>query len=133
MSSNEAIIKPSHFLSICIQLARGLDYLSKKRFVHRDIATRNCLVDSQFVCKISDFGLSRDVYGSGYYGLGGKSSLLPVRWMSSESLLYGRVTVKSDVCSYGVLMWEVFTFATQPYFGASNQEAIDNIQQLVLL
>ena len=133
MSSNKAIIKPSQFLSICIQLARGLDYLSKKRFVHRDIATRNCLVDSQFVCKIADFGLSRDVYESDYYGLGGKSALLPVRCMPPESLLYGRFTVKSDIWSYGVLMWEVFTFATQPYFGASNQEVIDNIRGLVLL
>ena len=136
MSSNEAIIKPSQFLSICIQLARGLDYLSKKRFVHRDIATRNCLVDSQFVCKIADFGLSRDVYGSDYYDyyeLGGKSACLPVRWMPPESLLYGRFTVKSDVWSYGVLMWEVFAFATQPYFGATNQEVIDNIRELVLL
>ena len=133
MNSIKAIIKPSQFLSICIQLARGLDYLSKKRFVHRDIATRNCLVDSQFVCKIADFGLSRDVYESDYYGLGGKSALLPVRWMPPESLLYGRFTVKSDVWSYGVLMWEVFTFATQPYFGATNQEVIDNIRGLVLL
>ena len=133
LSLNEAIIKPSQFLSFCIQLARGLDYLSKKRFVHRDIATRNCLVDSQFVCKIADFGLSRDVYGSDYYKVGGKSACLPVRWMSPESLLYGRFTVKSDVWSYGVLMWEVFTFATQPYFGATNQEVIDNIRGLVLL
>ena len=131
--SNEAIIKPSQFLSICIQLARGLDYLSNKRFVHRDIATRNCLVDSQFVCKIADFGLSRDVYGSDYYKVGGKFACLPVRWMPPESLLYGRFTVKSDVWSYGVLMWEVFTFSTQPYFGASNQEVIDNIRGLVLL
>ena len=133
MNSNEAIIKPSQFLSICIQLARGLDYLSKKRFVHRDIATRNCLVDSQFVCKITDFGLSRDVYGSDYYKVGGKSACLPVRWMPPESLLYGRFTVKSDVWSYGVLMWEVFTFATQPYFGASNQEVIDNIRRLAMV
>ena len=133
LNSTEAIIKPSQFLSICIQLARGLDYLSKKRFVHRDIATRNCLVDSQFVCKIADFGLSRDVYGSDYYKVGGKSACFPVRWMPLESLLYGRFTVKSDVWSYGVLMWEVFTFATQPYFGATNQEVIDNIRGLVLL
>ena len=133
LSLMEAIIKPSQFLSICIQLARGLDYLSKEKFVHRDIATRNCLVDSQFVCKIADFGLSRDVYGSDYYKVGGKSACLPVRWMPPESLLYGRFTVKSDVWSYGVLMWEVFTFATQPYFGASNQEVIDNIRGLVLL
>lgn len=133
MSPDEVTVKPSQFLSICIQLAKGLDYLSKKRFVHRDIATRNCLVDSQFVCKIADFGLSRDVYGSDYYKVGGGSACLPVRWMPPESLLYGRFTVKSDVWSYGVLMWEIFTFATQPYFGASNQEVIDNIRGLVLL
>ena len=53
--------------------------------------------------------------------------------MPPESLLYGRFTVKSDVWSHGVLVWEVFTFATQPYFGASNQEVIDNIRRLVLL
>ena len=107
--------------------------MSKKRFVHRNIAARNCLVDSQFVCKIADFGLSRDVYESDYYKVGSKSACLPVRWMPPESLLYGRFTIKSDVWSYGVLMWEVFTFATQPYFGASNQEVIDNIRRLVLL
>ena len=133
LSPDEVIVKPSQFLSICIQLAKGLDYLSKKRFVHRDIATRNCLVDSQFVCKIADFGLSRDVYGSDYYKVGGGSACLPVRWMPPESLLYGRFTIKSDVWSYGVLMWEIFTFSTQPYFGASNQEVIDNIRGLVLL
>ena len=73
------------------------------------------------------------MYGSDYYKVGDKSACLPVRWMPPESLLYGRFTVKSDVWSYGVLMWEVFTFATQPYFGASNQEVIDNIRRLVLL
>ena len=127
LSPDEITVKPSQFLSVCIQLAKGLDYLSKKRFVHRDIATRNCLVYSQFVCKISDFGLSRDVYGSDYYKVGGGTARLPVRWMPPESLLYGRFTIKSDVWSYGVLTWEVFTFATQPYFGATNQEVIDNI------
>ena len=133
LSPNEVIVKPSQFLLICIQLARGLDYLSKKRFVHRDIATRNCLVDSEFVCKIADFGLSRDVYASDYYKVGSGSACLPIRWMPPESLLYGRFTVKSDVWSFGVLMWEVFTFGTQPYFGASNQEVIDNIRGLILL
>ena len=133
LSPDEVTVKSSQFLSICIQLAKGLDYLSKKRFVHRDIATRNCLVDSQFVCQIADFGLSRDVYESDYYKVDSKSACLPVRWMPPESLLYGRFTIKSDVWSYGVLMWEVFTFATQPYFGASNQEVIGNIRGLVLL
>jgi len=133
LSPDESTVKPSQFLTICIQLAKGLDYLSKKRFVHRDIATRNCLVDSQFVCKIADFGLSRDVYESDYYKVGSKSACLPVRWMPPESLLYGRFTIKSDVWSYGVLMWEIFTFAARPYFGATNHEVIDKIRGMVLL
>ena len=133
LSPDEVTVKPSQFLTICIQLAKGLDYLSKQRFVHRDIATRNCLVDSQFVCKIADFGLSRDVYESDYYKVGSKSACLPVRWMPPESLLYGRFTIKSDVWSYGVLMWEVFTFAARPYFGATNHEVIDKIRGMVLL
>jgi len=133
LTSEDVTLKTSQFLIMCIQLARGLNYLASKRFVHRDIASRNCLVNSQFVCKIADFGLSRDVYGADYYKVGSGHTCLPVRWMPPESLLYGRFTVKSDVWSYGVLMWEIFTFSQQPYYGASNQEVIDNIRGGILL
>ncbi|CAG2116544.1 unnamed protein product, partial [Medioppia subpectinata] len=71
-------------------------YLSDNHFVHRDLATRNCLVGQNLTVKISDFGMSRDIYTCDYYKVGG-SKLLPVRWMSPESILYGKFTLESDV------------------------------------
>uniref|UniRef100_T1IN36 Protein kinase domain-containing protein n=1 Tax=Strigamia maritima TaxID=126957 RepID=T1IN36_STRMM len=108
-------------LWIATQVAAGMLYLSQHHFVHRDLATRNCLVGNNLVVKISDFGMSRDIYTCDYYKIGG-SRLLPVRWMAPESIMYGRFTLESDVWSYGVLLWEVFTYAKQPYYGHSNEE-----------
>eukprot|EP00118_Oscarella_pearsei_P020599 m.224609 g.224609 ORF g.224609 m.224609 type:complete len:119 (+) comp39997_c0_seq2:3335-3691(+) len=67
--------------------------------------------------------MSRDVYASDYYRIGGKA-LLPVRWMPPESIVYGKFTLKSDVWSFGILMWEVCTLGKQPYYGKSNEEVV---------
>lgn len=123
-----AQLQPEHFLSCCMQVAQGLAYLATLKFVHRDVATRNCLLDSNMMVKIADFGLSREVCASDYYRVGGTSACLPVRWMPPEALLYGKFTVKSDVWSFGVLMWEVYAYAQQPYGGMSNYEVIDRIK-----
>ena len=122
------VLKPGHFLSCCMQVCQGLAYLATLKFVHRDVATRNCLVDSNLVVKIADFGLSREIYTVDYYRVGGTNACLPVRWMPPEALLYGKFTVKSDVWSFGVLMWEVYSYARQPYGGMSNYEVIDRIK-----
>ena len=127
-SHEDSVIQPENFLSCCLQVASGLAYLATLKFVHRDIATRNCLIDSNFVVKIADFGMSREL-STDYYTIGSASACLPVRWMPPEALLYGKFTVKSDVWSYGVLMWEIFTYAHQPYGGISNFEVIDRIKE----
>ncbi|KAG1652383.1 Inactive tyrosine-protein kinase transmembrane receptor ROR1 [Nymphon striatum] len=119
-------------LYISVQIAAGMEYLSSHHYVHRDLATRNCLVSENLVVKISDFGLSRDIYSSDYYRVQSKS-LMPVRWMPPESILYGKFTSESDVWSFGILLWEIFSFGLQPYYGRSNQEVIDMIRSRQLL
>ncbi|XP_008547806.1 high affinity nerve growth factor receptor isoform X1 [Microplitis demolitor] len=117
---------------ITIQIASGMTYLSAQRFVHRDLACRNCLVGKDLVVKISDFGMSRDVYTCDYYKIGG-SRLLPVRWMSPESVIYGRFTLESDVWSFGVVLWEVYSYGKQPYYGYNNEEVLKLILQGIML
>lgn len=123
-----AVIAPDQFLSCCLQLAQGVAYLTSLKFVHRDIATRNCLINNNFTVKIADFGMSREVCAADYYRIGSAKACLPVRWMPPEALLYGKFTVKSDVWSYGVLMWEIYAYAHQPFGGISNFEVIDRIK-----
>ncbi|XP_014478823.1 PREDICTED: tyrosine-protein kinase transmembrane receptor Ror-like [Dinoponera quadriceps] len=117
---------------ISIQVAAGMTYLSAQRFVHRDLACRNCLVGSDLIVKIADFGMSRDVYTCDYYKIGG-TRLLPVRWMSPESVMYGRFTLETDVWSFGVVLWEVFSFGKIPYYGHSNEEVLKLIRQGIVL
>uniref|UniRef100_A0A8C9WNZ3 receptor protein-tyrosine kinase n=1 Tax=Scleropages formosus TaxID=113540 RepID=A0A8C9WNZ3_SCLFO len=112
-------------------IAAGMKYLSDMNYVHRDLAARNILVNSNLVCKVSDFGLSRfledDTSDPTYTSaLGGK---IPIRWTAPEAIQYRKFTSSSDVWSYGIVMWEIMSYGERPYWDMSNQDVINAIEQ----
>lgn len=110
-------------LIIAQQISAGMMYLSDRKFVHRDLATRNCLIDENMVVKIADFGLSHKIYLQDYYK-GDENDAIPIRWMPLESILYNKYTLESDVWAFGVCLWEIFSFALQPYYGMTHEEVV---------
>ncbi|KAK6628279.1 hypothetical protein RUM43_002091 [Polyplax serrata] len=113
-------VTPKDILTFAWQIAKGMNYLTDMKLVHRDLAARNVLVAEGLICKISDFGLTRDIYEDDTY-LKRSKGRVPVKWMALESLADHIYTTKSDVWSYGVVLWELVTTGSSPYPGIAGQ------------
>ncbi|XP_077192883.1 inactive tyrosine-protein kinase 7 isoform X1 [Paroedura picta] len=113
-------------VSFCCQVALGMEHLSNSRFVHKDLAARNCLVSAQRQVKVSSLSLSKDVYNSEYYHY--HQAWIPLRWMPPEAVLEDEFSTKSDIWSFGVVMWEIFTLGEMPYSKLADEEVLAGLQ-----
>ncbi|XP_078804208.1 ephrin type-A receptor 8 isoform X7 [Oryzias latipes] len=116
-------------------IAAGMTYLSDLGYIHRDLAARNILVNSNLVCKVSDFGLSRVLEDDpdaayttsvSFHIEGGK---IPIRWTAPEAIAYRKFSSSSDVWSYGVVMWEVMSYGERPYWNLTNRDVIKSVEE----
>ncbi|XP_017482217.1 PREDICTED: ephrin type-B receptor 2-like, partial [Rhagoletis zephyria] len=131
LRANEGKLSVLQLIGMLRGIASGMEYLSGMNYVHRDLACRNVLLNKAFICKIADFGLSREIDSTystegAYTTKGGK---IPVRWTAPEAIAFRKFTSASDVWSFGIVCWEVMSYGERPYWNWSNQDVIKSIEK----
>ncbi|XP_067410646.1 protein-tyrosine kinase 6 [Emydura macquarii macquarii] len=115
----------TELVDMASQVADGMCYLESQNLVHRDLAARNILVGENNICKVGDFGLARLIKNDVYLS---NSHNIPYKWTAPEALSHGRYSIKSDVWSFGILLYEIITYGQVPYPGMSNSEVCKKVQ-----
>ena len=109
------------------QVAAGMAYLEEQNYIHRDLAAKNIWVGEHLICKVADFGMARLIDEDIYEAEPGEKR--PIKWTAPEALMYNRFSIKSDVWSFGVMLWEIITFGRPPYPGMTNGQVIEALLQ----
>uniref|UniRef100_A0AC35U021 Receptor protein-tyrosine kinase n=1 Tax=Rhabditophanes sp. KR3021 TaxID=114890 RepID=A0AC35U021_9BILA len=119
-------------VQMCLDISEGMEYLHQAGYIHRDLASRNILLDQFYRCKISDFGLSRNGFSEGSEEMEYTNAMakkIPIRWTAPEALEKGTYTAASDIWSYGVVMWEIFSFGERPYYDWPHRKIYEEVLQ----
>ena len=121
-------LKLPQLINMSAQVASGMAYLEEQNYIHRDLAARNILVGENLICKVADFGLARVIDEDQYPYEAHESVKLPIKWTAPEAALYNQFSIKSDVWSFGIVLYEIITYGLFPYRGMTNTEVLERIQ-----
>ncbi|XP_038660658.1 tyrosine-protein kinase SYK isoform X1 [Scyliorhinus canicula] len=121
-------VSMTNIVELVHQVSMGMKYLEEKNYVHRDLAARNVLLVTQHYAKISDFGLSKAINSEENYYKAKSTGKWPIKWYAPESINFFKFSSKSDVWSFGVMMWEAFSYGMKPYKGMKGQEVVQMVE-----
>nr|XP_033770660.1 protein-tyrosine kinase 6 isoform X4 [Geotrypetes seraphini] len=119
-------LEVNDLIDMAYQVADGMEFLESKNYIHRDLAARNILVGEDYICKVADFGMARIIKDSFYKST---SSYIPYKWTAPEALQYNYFSTKSDVWSFGILLYEIITCGQIPYAGMDNTEVLAEVSR----
>ena len=120
LKSNGRSLELRHLIDMGTQVASGMAYLEEKDYVHRNLAARNVLMSGRYTCKVTDYGLTHDDDST--------RAKFMVKWTAPEAALYNKFSVKSDVWSFGILLYEIVTYGRFPYPGMNNAQVLESLQ-----